>query len=130
VFFGMTANMTFLRLRYLLAPVMLAGSLYATQPDSNSPLTFTGEVMDSLCAKSGSHDQMMQDMKSMGTNKKSCSAKCIQLGGKYVLYDSSKRAVYELDDQDRAGEFAGQRVRVSGTLQKKKIKVAKIEAVN
>jgi hypothetical protein len=125
-----TAKTVFVRLQYLFAPLMLAGSLYATQPDSSGPSTFTGEVMDSLCAKAGSHDQMMQDMKSMGTDKKSCSTKCIQLGGKYVLFDSAKRAVYELDDQDKAGEFAGQRVRVSGSLQKKKIKITKIEAAN
>jgi hypothetical protein len=117
-------------IRHFLVPILLAGSVYATQADSNIPSTFTGEVMDSLCAKAGSHDQMMQDMKSMGTDKKSCSVKCIQLGAKYVLYDSAKRSVYELDNQDKAGEFAGQKVRVSGTLQKKKLKVEKIEALN
>lgn len=113
-----------------LGTMLVATSLYATQTDSNISSIFTGEIMDSLCAKAGSHDQMMQDMKSMGRDGNSCSVKCIQLGGKYVLYDSSKRIIYELDDQEKAGEFAGHKVRVSGALQKKKIKIAHIEAAN
>jgi hypothetical protein len=118
----------FIRTSSLFLTMLAAFSLCAAQADSNTAGTFTGEIMDSLCAKAGSHDQMMQDMKSMGTDKATCSAKCIQLGGKYVLYDSSKKAIYELDDQDKAEKFAGHKVRVSGALQKKKIKVASIEA--
>jgi hypothetical protein len=114
----------------LLGTMLIAGSLSATQSDANVGSTFTGEIMDSLCAKDGSHDKMMQEMKSMGHDKKDCSAKCIQLGAKYVLYDSSKQAIYELDDQDKAGEFAGHKVRVSGTLEKKKIKVSNIVAAD
>jgi hypothetical protein len=126
----MNVQPRFNRVATLLGTMLIAGSLYATQSDSNVGSTFTGEIMDSLCAKAGSHDQMMQNMKSMGRDKNACSAKCIQLGSKYVLYDSSKQAIYELDDQDKAGGFAGHRVRVSGLLQKKKIKVSNIVAAD
>jgi hypothetical protein len=119
-----------LRIANLLAVIFVTGLLYAAQSDSNNISTFTGEIMDSLCAKTGSHDQMMHDMKSMGPDKSSCSARCIRLGAKYVLYDSSTQAIYQLDDQDKAAEFAGHKVRVSGTLQKMKIKVTDISAGN
>jgi hypothetical protein len=69
-------------------------------------------------------------MKSMGRDKNSCSAKCIQLGAKYVLYDSAKKAVYQLDDQEKAAAFAGHKVRVSGTMQKAKIKITNVEAAD
>lgn len=120
----MTVKNGFIRISFLTLTLLAALSWCSAQADS----TFTGEIMDSLCAKAGSHDQMMQDMKSMGKDKTTCSAKCIQLGAKYVLYDSSKKIIYELDDQDKAEKFAGHKVRVAGELQKKKIKVTGIEA--
>jgi hypothetical protein len=113
---------------FLLSTVVVAVTLCTAQADSNSLTTFSGEIMDSLCAKNGSHDQMMKDMKSMGKDAATCSAKCIQLGGKYVLFDASNKAIYELDDQSKAEPFAGQRVRVEGALQKRKIKVSNIAA--
>src|SRR5208282_622452 len=108
----MTVRNRFIRVPFLLATLLVAMGLSAAQSDVNPSSTFSGEIMDSLCAKAGSHDQMMQDMKSMGRDKGTCSAKCIQLGGKYVLYDAAKRAVYELDNQDKAEPFAGHRVRI------------------
>lgn len=110
---------------WLLASVMWAGP--TGQSDSQ---VFTGEIMDSLCAKDGSHDKMMDQMKSMGRDKVTCTQKCIQLGGKYVLFDPAKRTVFALDDQDKAATFAGRKVQVKGTMEKKKIKVSDIEAAD
>ena len=107
---------------WLLASVMWAGP--TGQSDSQ---VFTGEIMDSLCAKDGTHDKMMDQMKSMGRDKATCAQKCIQLGAKYVLFDPAKKTVYTLDDQDKAAAFAGRKVQVKGTMDKKKIKVASIE---
>lgn len=70
---------------------------------------------------------MMEQMKSMGNDPATCSKKCVQMGAKYVLYDHENNAVYALADQDQAQQFAGQKVRIEGTLDKKKIKIAKIE---
>jgi hypothetical protein len=126
----MTIENRFIRILCLLSTMLVAPLLHATQRDSSVPSIFTGEITDSLCAKAGSHEQMMQDMKSMGRDKATCAAKCIQLGAKYVLYDSSKGVVYKLDDQDKAEKFAGRKVRVSGTLEEKAIKVASIEAAD
>lgn len=110
---------------WLLASVMWAGP--TGQSDSQ---VFTGEIMDSLCAKDGTHDKMMDQMKSMGRDKVTCTQKCIQLGGKYVLFDPAKSTVFALDDQDKAATFAGRKVQVKGTMEKKKIKVSDIEAAD
>ena len=90
--------------------------------------TFSGEIMDDLCAKYKSHDKMMQQMKSMTSDPATCTKKCIQLGAHYVLYDRQKDAIYKLDNPQKAEAFAGKTVRISGTLDKKKIKIASIEA--
>ncbi|MFZ0815809.1 MAG: hypothetical protein WAM78_09835 [Candidatus Sulfotelmatobacter sp.] len=99
------------------------------QSDKDNEQTFSGEIMDSICAKDGTHEKMMDEMKSMGREKNTCAIKCVQLGAKYVLYDADRKAIYELDDQDKAEAFAGQRVHVQGTLAKSKIKIHNIEAI-
>ena len=107
---------------------LLAGVMWAGPSGQNDSQVFTGEIMDSLCAKDGTHDKMMDEMKSMGRDKPTCTQKCIQLGAKYVLFDPTKKTTYTLDDQDKAAAFAGRKVQVKGTMDKKKIKVASIEA--
>ena len=84
--------------------------------------TYTGEIMDSNCAKEGSHAMMLkkEGMGNMDPDsaqaKKMCTDNCVsKMGAKYVLYTPSK-AVYQLDDQTRPAQFAGQKVRVTGTL--------------
>ncbi len=113
-----------------LAAGILAFPSRTAHADDKGAGVFTGEVMDSLCAKDGSHDKMMDEMKSMGRDKATCAQKCVQLGAKYVLFDPDKKAIYALDDQDKAASFAGQKVRVKGTLEKKKIRVSSIEPAN
>lgn len=43
----------------------------------------------------------------------SCVAKCVQGGGKYALVYRGK--IYKLEPQDKFADFAGKRVKVSGT---------------
>ena len=113
----------------LFALCLLTCSLWAA-PNQSDAQVFTGEISDALCAKDGSHDKMMDQMKSMGRDKQSCAQKCAQLGSKYVLFDPAKKTIYSLDDQDKADTFAGHKVRVKGTLEKNKIKVSSIEAAD
>jgi uncharacterized protein DUF5818 len=93
--------------------------------------TFTGEIMDSQCAMNGSHAQM-EKMHNMPDDSKACTLACVKMGGKFVLYDSAKKATYMLDDQDKPREFAGQKVKVTGTYDKatKTIHVEAIEAAS
>jgi hypothetical protein len=93
--------------------------------------TFTGEIFDSQCAMNNSHKQMEQ-MKGMGDDSKMCTLKCVEMGGKFVLQDTTKKITYQLDDQEKPKEFAGQKVKVTGTYDKatKTIHVEKIEAAS
>ena len=74
--------------------------------------TFTGEITDSMCAPAGSHDDMMKKEGAKDAND--CAAKCVKGGAKYVLVDPATKAVYQLDDQVNAYEFAGYKVAVTG----------------
>ena len=74
--------------------------------------TFNGEIMDSNCAKMGSHAAMEKEHGIK--NAKACTMGCVKGGAKYVLYSGAK--TYELDDQSKPEAFAGQKVRVTGTL--------------
>lgn len=77
---------------------------------------FMGEIMDNQCAKMGSHDMMMK--KEGIKTVKECTMGCVKMGGKYVLYNPTTKTVYELDDQTKPGGFAGEKVKVTGTLDK------------
>ncbi len=117
------------------ATMMLFGASFTLAKDR----TFTGEVFDSQCAKMGSHEMMvkkeMPDKASMANDpmvRAMCTKNCVKMGGKYVLYDAAKKAVYELDDQQKPEQFAGQKVKITGTYDKatKTIHVTNIEAAS
>ena len=112
----------------LLAAAMLAIPLWAGMRQMNpaSSKTFTGEVTDTLCAQSGSHDAMMAKMPTMGKDKATCTKKCAEIGAKYALLEDSTKAVYMLDESPQVQASAGQRVRLTGTLEGHKIKVTDI----
>ena len=75
--------------------------------------TYTGEIMDKQCAQMGSHENMM---KAEGaTNAKECALKCAKDGDKFVLFDSSSKKVYPIEDEKKVREFAGQRVQITGS---------------
>ena len=94
--------------------------------------TFKGEITDSQCAMNGSHAEMLKK-EGMGDKdpndamvKAMCTKNCVKMGGKYVLYDSASKKVYQLDDQTKPEQFAGQNVKVTGTLEKETIHVTNI----
>jgi hypothetical protein len=45
---------------------------------------YKGEIMDSACAKTGSHDAMMKLHSNMKTAK-DCTLGCVKAGSQYVL---------------------------------------------
>lgn len=83
--------------------------------------TFHGEVADSQCSMNvhsltRSHEEMLKS-KSMGGNPASCTLYCIRyMGGEFVL--AMKSEVYYLDNPS-AQNFAGEKVKVTGTLDPK-----------
>jgi hypothetical protein len=83
---------------------------------------YRGEVSDSQCALNvhsltRSHQEMLKS-KAMGGTSNTCSVYCIEhLGGYLVL--SVGKDVYRLDRPDLVHGFEGQRVLVTGVLDKK-----------
>ena len=103
-----------------LAAVLLCSFSFAAPKGKE----FKGEIMDSQCAMNRSHAEMLKK-EGMGDKdandpmaKKMCTENCIKMGGKYVLYDSAAKKVYQLDDQTKPQQFAGQNVKVTGTVDK------------
>jgi uncharacterized protein DUF5818 len=99
-------------------PTLLLSASFAVAKDK----TFSGEILDSQCAKNGSHEMMLKK-EGMGDKdpndpmvKKMCTENCVKMGGKYVLFDAASKTIYELDDQSKPAEFAGKKVKVTGTL--------------
>ena len=70
---------------------------------------FTGTITDSVCANAD-HAPMR-----MGPTNAECTVACVEEHeAKYVLYDGKN--AYMLSDQRTPEKFAGQTVRVTGTL--------------
>jgi hypothetical protein len=86
---------------------------------------FTGEIMDSGCAKNGNHAQMEKEHNT--TSDSGCTKACVKAGAKYVLFMNGK--AYDLDDQTKPADFAGKRVTVTGKMEKgNAIKVENIKS--
>lgn len=103
-----------------LALALLASTaqLASSQSTPQNQQTFVGNVSDSMCG-----------LKHMaGKSDKECTLECVKNGSKLALADTASRKVYELSDQVKAKDFAGQKVKVTGTLKGKTIEVASIEA--
>ena len=98
-----------------LLAIVFGAMLLSGQNKSATGKVFTGEIMDSQCVGMDGHAMKDENAK----DAKDCTIKCVQDGGKYALYDAKTKSVYSLDDQNKAKEFAGQNVTVSGTLDKK-----------
>lgn len=96
----------------LATSIMLCGLALAA-PQRNQ--AFRGEIMDSACAETGAHDAMMKSHPNMKTAKE-CTLGCAKAGSKYVLYNADNKIVYQLDDQNKPEQFAGQMVMVAGNL--------------
>jgi hypothetical protein len=112
-------------------PILLVGilSLRAVgQQPNNTPMSFTGEIMDNECAAAGSHTDMMQ--KEGFKTAKDCALGCVKGGGQFVLFGLNK-TTYQLDDQEKPFDYAGQKVTVIGTYDgaTKTIHVQSIQAV-
>jgi uncharacterized protein DUF5818 len=106
-------------MKHLVSSLLAVAALSAAQGKQ----TFTGTITDNMCAKAG-HAQMR-----MGPTDAECTTACVSIhGAAYVLYDGKE--VYALSDQRTPEKFAGQKVKVTGTLdvKTKTIQVGSISA--
>ena len=107
-------------MKYLISSLLAVAALSA-EPGKQP---FTGTITNNMCGTAG-HAQMR-----MGPTDAECTIACISAhGATYVL--SVGKNVYTLTDQQTPEKFAGQKVRVRGTLdaRTKTIQVDSINAV-
>jgi hypothetical protein len=71
--------------------------------------TFTGVITDSMCGKNHAGMGVQPDAK--------CVRECVKHGSKYALLAGDK--VYTLSDQQTPEKYAGEKVKVTGTLHPK-----------
>jgi len=107
--------------RILPAALLMAAALAVSSAlAAGKAQSFTGQVSDSMC---GAHH--------MGGTPAECTRTCVSKGSKYALVVGDK--VYTLDttDQselDRLNTLAGEKAKVTGTLDGDTIKVASVAA--
>ena len=95
-------------MKYLIVG-LLAGVALGAAPAKQ---TFTGVITDHMCAETG-HAAMR-----MGPTDAECTIACVDAhGAQYVLL--AGKTIYGLSDQQLPARFAGQKVRVTGTLDAK-----------
>jgi hypothetical protein len=98
---------------FIIGVLALATLSLATQSGAQAKRTFTGTITDSMCANAAGHSAMR-----MGPTDADCTRACVTAhGATYVLYSGTD--VYELSDQRTPEKFAGEKVRVTGTLDAK-----------
>jgi Protein of unknown function (DUF5818) len=103
--------------------LILSGLAVAALSGAQAQQTFNGTIADDMCGAAG-HSRMR-----MGPTDAECTIACIMAHDATYVLDSGKD-VYLLDDQRAPEKFAGQRVRVVGTLdaKTKTIQVKSIDA--
>jgi hypothetical protein len=92
-------------------------------PSAQSATTFTGELMDAVCAPMGSHTMTMKDNDL--TDPLQCVWFCLHFrkpGSRLVLYDATSKTVYNLTDMGRCGPplrcmrpWSAEKVKLTGT---------------
>ncbi|HKR95181.1 MAG TPA: hypothetical protein VJW55_07465, partial [Candidatus Angelobacter sp.] len=105
---------------FLAALALLSFHSFAKDRPKDATVTLHGAIVDSQCAfnvhsDAHSHEWMMKRGVQGASDEESCTRHCVKdMGGSYVLV--VKNDVYKLDDQVKAEQFAGKKVKVSGSL--------------
>jgi hypothetical protein len=100
---------------------LLSFHSFAKDKPKDATVNLHGAIMDSQCAynvhsDAHSHDWMTKRGVQGATDEESCTHHCVKdMGGSYVLV--VKKDVYKLDDQVKAEQFAGKKVKINGTLE-------------
>jgi hypothetical protein len=104
-------------------PVCLA--LAAGDPPTDQ--VFVGFLTDTEC---GPNHAPMRAKGDMGANDKECTLKCVEKGATFGFVDAERKHFFQLDDQQKARPFAGEKVRVTGRIEGDSILVTSIAAVD
>jgi hypothetical protein len=104
----------------LLAFTLVASLSFGKDKPKENTIVLHGAIMDSQCAynvhsDTHSHDWMTKRGVQGANDEESCTQHCVKdMGGSYVLV--VKKDVYKVDDQIKAEQFAGKKVKISGSL--------------
>jgi len=99
---------------------LLSFYCFAKDKPKDATVSLRGAIMDSQCAynvhsDAHSHDWMTKRGIQGASDEESCTHHCVKdMGGSYVLV--VKKEVYKLDDQVKAEQFAGKKVKINGSL--------------
>jgi hypothetical protein len=97
----------------IIAMAFLHSGVKLSQQQNNTPLAYMGEIMDETCASKGTHEQMMSEERTKSA--KDCALLCVKYGDKLVLYSKEEKSAYNLDDQNKVADYAGEKVSIIGT---------------
>ena len=89
----------------VVALTMGIGALVAAE---TGEATWQGIITDGMCGKK--HLQLAPE------KARECALRCLEKGDKLVLYDDKNDKTFDLSDQGKAKEFAGQSVVVKGAI--------------
>ncbi len=106
------------RFAFSVLGILLAAGLSLASPGNDK--TFVGSISDSMCGAK----HMMP-----GESDKDCTLECVKGGSKYILVGSGGK-IYQLSDQKAPQQFAGAKVKVTGTVKGDTISVTSIDAAN
>ena len=106
------------RLTVAVLGLVLGAGLILAAPGDDAK-TFVGSIGDSMCGAKHT----------MGGTDKECTLACVKEGAKYILVDPSGK-IYQLSDQKKPEQFAGDKVKVTGTLKGDTISVTSIVAAD
>ncbi|HKW88446.1 MAG TPA: DUF5818 domain-containing protein [Candidatus Acidoferrales bacterium] len=106
------------RLAILFCGVLVLGGFSLAAQKKSADKAFYGKISDDMCGLSHT----------MGGSDADCTKSCVKTGSKYVLADEKNQKVYKLSDQQKPSAFAGQDVKVVGTLDGDMITVTSVEA--
>lgn len=115
---------------FVVVVVGITGWAKVVRSNPDNLLEFRGEITDSDCAHNAPHQPFIDRTKSRVTEKRRCTIQCVERGERIVLLDATRRRVYKLNDEEKAFPFAGQKVRITGTLHNNEISIATIENIN
>jgi hypothetical protein len=108
----------------VIAMGLISSSLAVVAQNSSRKSTVetsvVGYISDGMCG--------LKHMSGMGDDK-NCTLACVKQGSKFVLADRDHKRVYQLDHsgQDKARAFVGQKVKVTGVIRGRSIRVTNIE---
>jgi hypothetical protein len=105
---------------FFAAVALLPFYSFAKDKPKEATVSLHGAIMDSQCAfnvhsDAHSHEWMTKRGIQGANDEESCTRHCVKdMGGSYVLV--VKKEVYKLDDQVKAEQFAGKKVKMNGSL--------------